>query len=125
MSGPRAQATNRPEITLDTAAPGKDASGAIFQRVDDETIDLAQPRFQRIKQLVQSTFGFNVKKFQAGAIADILEACRDVFIIAGMGSGKSIIFQMLPILLKDKIILVVCPTLSLMSDQVWFVNAIY
>lgn len=90
----------------------------IFERVDDDTIDLNQPRFQKIKEQVESTFGFGVKKYQAGAIADILEARMDVFVIAGTGSGKSLVYQILPSLLKNKIFLVVCPTLSLMSDQV-------
>ena len=91
---------------------------SVFEQVEEGDIDLTLPRFQRICQQVQSTFGFNVKRYQAGVIADILEAKRDVFVIAGTGSGKSLIYQILPYLLKDKIFLVVCPTLALMSDQV-------
>ncbi len=42
---------------------------------------------------------------------------RDMVIIAGTGSGKSLLFQALPLIIKDAIVLVVMPTLALMNDQ--------
>lgn len=120
MSISRAQAFRRPEgrETDTVAITAATAHCPSYEQVDDNTIDLNLPRFQKIKRQVELTFGLSVKKYQAGAIADILEARKDVFVIAGTGSGKSLVYQILPYLLTNKIFLVVCPTLSLMSDQV-------
>lgn len=119
MSALRQQATHTIAGDVEgNQIPPQVGSMPDFERIEGENIDLRLPRFKKICQEVQSRFGFDVKSYQAGAIADILEAKRDVFVIAGTGSGKSLIYQILPYLLKDKIVLIVCPTLALMSDQV-------
>ena len=59
----------------------------IFERVDEKNIDLSLPRFQKIRQQALFTFGFEIRQYQAGAVADMLDAQKDIFIIAGTGSG--------------------------------------
>ena len=97
------------------AAPGVDLA---YERVDEDGVNLDEERYRRVVETVRSRFGFEVKRYQAAVVADILDKKHDVFVIAGTGSGKSLIYQVLPFLVKQPIILVVCPTLSLMGDQV-------
>ena len=69
--------------------------------------------------VARKNFGFELKRWQAEAIADAF--CKnDIVVSAGTGSGKSVVFQCLPFMVDRGIILVVSPLLSLMHDQVCF-----
>ena len=95
-----------------------DPADLAYQRVDEDGVDLNAPRFTKVVEAVCCRFGFSIKNYQALVVADILDKKHDVFVIAGTGSGKSLVYQVLPFLLDRPIILVVCPTLSLMGEQV-------
>ncbi len=43
---------------------------------------------------------------------------KDVVISAGIGSGKSLPYQLIPLIKEGAIVLVVSPTIALMTDQV-------
>ena len=43
---------------------------------------------------------------------------KDVVVSAGTGSGKSLPYQLIFLIKKENIVLVVSPTIALMSDQV-------
>ena len=47
------------------------------------------------------------------------EKTRDVLVIAGTGSGKSLIFQCLHLGKKDSLSLIISPLIALMVDQVF------
>lgn len=98
-------------------------SGVVFERMDEEDVDLGSPRFEKVVGIVQSVFSFSVKRYQAGAIADILDKKQDIFVIPGTGSGKSLVYQVLPFLVKQPIVVVICPTLSSMDDQVCYTRS--
>lgn len=42
---------------------------------------------------------------------------RDTVVLDGIGSGKSLLFQALPLIKKNAIVLVVMPSLTLIEDQ--------
>eukprot|EP00741_Cyanophora_paradoxa_P017236 tig00020961_g16648.t1 len=71
----------------------------------------------QINELVKRHWGWGAaKSFQCSAIEAALSG-RDTFIIQATGSGKSLCYQ-LPPLISGKITLVVSPLISLMQDQV-------
>src|SRR5437588_2147920 len=71
----------------------------------------------KARKVASDQFGVELRDWQAEAIADIYSK-KDVIVSAGTGSGKSMIFQSLPFMTADGIILVISPLLSLMHDQV-------
>jgi superfamily II DNA helicase RecQ len=60
---------------------------------------------------------YKIKLWQAAVGAEIL-AGRDVVVKAQTGSGKSLCYQALAIMHPEECILVICPLLALMADQV-------
>ena len=70
-----------------------------------------------IRQKVKSTYGFDAHDIQVDTIRVVLEG-RDAVVISGTSSGKSLIFQMLPVLRPGHFVLVFCPLLNLIYDQV-------
>jgi superfamily II DNA helicase RecQ len=60
---------------------------------------------------------YKIKLWQAAVAAEIL-AGRDVVVKAQTGSGKSLCYQALAIMHPEECILVICPLLALMADQV-------
>jgi ATP-dependent helicase YprA (DUF1998 family) len=67
--------------------------------------------------LVEAQLKRNPRQWQRHAI-QALRAGRDVFIKAGTGSGKSLPYQAMAVSSDSAIVLVVCPTVALMHDQV-------
>ena len=75
----------------------------------------------KIKKSVQKAMEkFHVKelrKTQIKPINDILDD-QDIFVVAPTSSGKSLIYQLPASMQKNKLTLVLEPTLALMHDQV-------
>ena len=93
-------------------------SGIAYERVYVKDIDMASTRHARIQVKMKERFGINLRSFQVGAIADILDRDKDVFVIAGTSAGKSMVYQGLSVMEKEFITLVITPTIALMTDQV-------
>ena len=93
-------------------------SGITYERVYVKDIDMASARHARVQAAIKERFGINLRSFQVGAIADILDRDKDVFVIAGTSAGKSMVYQGLSIMEKEFITLVISPTIALMTDQV-------
>lgn len=88
-----------------------------------EEVDLRQLRendeyIRDFRHIVNRRFGIQAKSWQIAAMKNILKDRIDVVVSAGTSQGKSLTFQALPIVAKKSIVLVICPTLSLMDDQV-------
>jgi superfamily II DNA helicase RecQ len=80
------------------------------------------PRFEEVirkidTRLLEHGRVWRIKPWQAAVIAELLEG-RDVVVSAQTGSGKSMCYLGLPIASPDSCMLVICPLLALMSDQV-------
>lgn len=63
------------------------------------------------------------KPWQVNVIVDTIYDKKNVVISASTGSGKSLPYQLIPLIKEGAIVLVVFPTITLMNDQVcWFVS---
>lgn len=58
------------------------------------------------------------RRWQIAAAQQLLD-CRDVFVVTGTGSGKSLCYQLALIAAPGKSILAIFPLISLMTDQVY------
>lgn len=63
------------------------------------------------------------EEWQLAVAAEVLMG-RDCFAISRTGSGKSLIFQMVAMAKPEGCVLVVCPLLALMNDQVCIVEVV-
>ncbi len=72
--------------------------------------------FDEIGEVIKASLGFRPKPWQIKGLFDIKQGL-DMVIMAGTGSGKSLLFQALPLIIKNAIVLVIMPTLALMKDQ--------
>lgn len=52
-------------------------------------------------------------------VADIIQATKNVIVIAGTSAGKSFSYQSIPIIIEG-IVLIVLPIIALMQDQVGY-----
>lgn len=77
------------------------------------------PETEEFCALVEQKLKRNPRQWQKHAI-QTLKAGRDVFVKAGTGSGKSLPYQAMTLLSPTAIVLVVCPTVALMHDQVLY-----
>ena len=60
---------------------------------------------------------YQLRPFQLNAIQALCDN-RDALIISGTGSGKSVCYQLPPLLSRDAVAIVISPLISLMRDQV-------
>jgi superfamily II DNA helicase RecQ len=71
-----------------------------------------------IKELIQDGFGIAaIKDWQLRSMQQLLDG-KDIVVMAGTGSGKSLIFQGIVFARKDGIVLVIAPLTGLIYDQV-------
>lgn len=75
---------------------------------------------ERIRQAIIRWFPHvdNPMDWQIEGIQKALEG-NDVIVIAGTGSGKSLIFQALAVIINDGIILIISPLKNLINEQVF------
>lgn len=82
------------------------------------SLGISEERLQTILDQTKHYFHRDPYPWQLIAIKNILAGQRDVIVIAGTGSGKSLIFQVLQFATDDAIVLVVSPLVALMDNQV-------
>lgn len=81
-------------------------------------------RIQKYNETLDKYFGFNELKEEQKIIIDkIIHYQRDVCAVLCTGFGKSVCFQ-LPPLITNKISIVISPLISLMTDQQLLMNNI-
>ena len=79
---------------------------------------IPEQRLQAILDQMKGRFQHDHYPWQIVAIENVLAGQRDTIVIAGTGSGKSLIFQSLQFATTDAIVLVVSPLVALMENQV-------
>jgi superfamily II DNA helicase RecQ len=84
------------------------------------SIGILEERLQTILNQTKHHFHRDLYPWQIIAIKNILIHQRDTIVIAGTGSGKSLIFQSLQFATPDAIVLVVSPLIALMENQANF-----
>jgi len=82
------------------------------------SIGIPEERLQTIRNRTEHHFQRDLYPWQIRAIKNILMRQRDTIVIAGTGSGKSLIFQSLQFATPDAIVLIVSPLVALMENQV-------
>ena len=78
-----------------------------------------QEQLARIEELVPKVFGFPPHKWQMDVIQELLEG-KDIMVIAGTGSGKSLLYQAPVFAEENATCLILSPLISLINDQVLF-----
>jgi superfamily II DNA helicase RecQ len=66
---------------------------------------------------VKKVFGHELRPWQEHAMAQLTKG-RDIMVKAGTGSGKSLVYQSMTQSRPNAIVLVICPLVSLMEEQV-------
>lgn len=101
----------------------------------EEICELSQQDFQKAVSVVCSTFGFEkLYPQQEKALSQYLSG-SDVFVNLPTGYGKSLIYQMAPLVANElskqhsrfpseSIVLVISPLVALMKDQVSFLKSL-
>jgi RecQ family ATP-dependent DNA helicase len=72
--------------------------------------------YKNAKKILKERFGYNVFKQYQYQIIDNVVKCNDVLAIMPTGYGKSLCFQIVP-LLTNEIAIVISPLIALMADQ--------
>ena len=94
-----------------------DSESELGARWDRAVPDEGAPGFLAIRNRIEECFSFQPKPWQVSGLLDVKNGL-DTVVVAGTGSGKSVLFQGIPIAVKGGIVLVISPTLALMADQV-------
>ena len=106
-----------PNDNTDTDENSGNSLGS-WEKVIFSRIAICDKKFDRIRERVTAIFQLDLRPWQASAIHDLTSGGKDVIVIAGTGSGKSLVYQSLPAVISGGIVLVVSPTVALMDDQV-------
>ncbi len=77
--------------------------------------DLKPSGFDKIVEVIKASLGFWPKPWQIKDLFNIKQG-RDTVIMAGIRSGKSLLFQAPPLIMRNAILLVIMPILALMED---------
>lgn len=101
---------------------GKTAPSWVSDTEVENTIQW-ESLIKEARRIAAQRFELSLYQWQAAAIADVC-LMKDVVVSAGTGSGKSIIFQCLPYMRRGGIIMVISPLLSIMHDQVSWLQSI-
>ncbi len=71
-----------------------------------------------IRRTIKEKVDIMPKPWQVSAIIDTIYKKKDVVISAITGSGKSLLYQLISLIKEKAIVLVVLPTIALMTNQV-------
>ena len=71
-----------------------------------------------ICQTIKEKVGMTPKPCQVDVMINTIYGKRDIVVSAGTGSGKSLLYTLIPLIKPRAIVLVLLPTIALMNDQV-------
>ena len=70
------------------------------------------------QRIITEKTSMTPKPWQISVMIDAVYTLKDVVVSAGTGSGKSLPYQLIPLIKENAIVLVILPTIALMNDQV-------
>ena len=109
-----------PAPAASTASTGRDKGASLFAATSSALKEFDHDRFPWSGQLqvtLANVFGYRSLRMHQRAIVNATMSSRDVFVIMPTGGGKSLCYQ-LPAMLGGGVTVVVCPLVSLITDQV-------
>ena len=71
-----------------------------------------------VRRTITEKTGIVPKPWQVSVMLDAVYTQKDVVVLAGTGSGRSLPYQFIPFIKENAIVLVILPTIALMNDQV-------
>ena len=71
-----------------------------------------------IYQTITKKFGIIPKSWQVSVMINMIHNKKDIVISTGIGSGKSLFYQLIFFIKDGAIVLIVLPTIALIIDQV-------
>jgi ATP-dependent DNA helicase RecQ len=83
---------------------------------DYEKNAIGTERYTKIKKILKECFGHELFKTQQYEMIDTILDCKDVLGVLPTGYGKSLCFQMVP-MITNEISIVISPLIALMKDQ--------
>lgn len=78
---------------------------------------------ESVHQVINTYFNLKARPCQVGAVINITKRKRDVCAIAGTSTGKSLVYYLIPVVIRGSI-LVVLPTIAFIKDQVCIIPKI-
>lgn len=73
--------------------------------------------YKKICRAIQENFEYQSELWQAAVIIDIVYGQKNVMVSAGTEEGKSLIYQLVPLINPGAIVLTITPIIALMEDQ--------
>ena len=70
--------------------------------------------------MIKEKVGIMLKPWQVSAMIDLIHNKKDIVISAGIRSDKSLLYQCISFIKYGAIVLIVLPTITLMTVQVYF-----
>jgi ATP-dependent helicase YprA (DUF1998 family) len=113
MTTPR-RTTKRRYLVVQYDRPGDETEQTISERRLPQYQSLVEAANARLESIGKT---WKIRTWQAAVAAEVL-AGRDVVVKAQTGSGKSMCYLSLAMMHPEDCILVICPLLALMEDQV-------
>lgn len=77
-----------------------------------------------IRRTIKEKAKVTPKPWQVSVMVNVIYNKKDVVVSAGTGSGKSLPYQLIPLIKIGAIVLVISPTIALMNDQVPSIGAL-
>ena len=103
----------------------KPSNWKIIGHVRSRELDwMSKSNVTAARRTIKQCIGIIPKSWQVAVMIDIIYTRKDVVVSARTGSGKSLPYQLIPLIKADAIVLVISPTIVLMSDQVSFTTCL-
>ncbi len=93
------------------------SSAVNWERRSIRDICARMPEVDRIRRIISGRFRLKARLWQISVLVNITHKKSDVCIIASTNTGKSLVYQAIPVV-TGGLVLVISPTIALMEDQV-------
>lgn len=95
------------------------ANSAKWKPASMRNINIGIPGVYLVCQIINEQFDVKARPWQISVVVDIIKQNWDICAIADTNAGKSLVYQSIPIITSDSI-LVILPTIAFIEDQVYY-----